>query len=129
MIVLDTHVAIWLALKPEELSRAAAAEIRNAGKSGGLGIAAISLWEIAWLLEHGRVRYSGTAEAFLNKLTSRLAVLPITVEVAALANQLSEDYPSDPCDRLIGATAVTQGAVLITKDRQIRSSPQVHTVW
>lgn len=129
MIVLDTHVAIWLALKPEELSRTAANEIRTAGGSGGLGIAAISLWEIAWLVEHGRVQYSGTAEAFLRRLTSRLSVLPINVEIAALANQLSPEYPADPCDRLIGATALSVGAALVTKDKGIRASRQVHTIW
>ena len=58
-----------------------------------------------------------------------VAVLPITPVIAALASQFPEDYPRDPSDRLIGATARAEGMTLVTRDERIRRSPLIRTVW
>jgi len=55
-------------------------------------------------------------EAFVEKISSRTAIQPITVKVAVLANQLPADHSGDPCGRLIGATALAEGMALETKD-------------
>lgn len=129
MILLDTHVLIWLANEPFKLSAKASEVIRGGRKSDGLAISAITLWELAWLATHGRVMLTGTIDAFVEELTSRTAILPITPEIAVLANQLPPTYSSDPCDRLIGGTALAEGITLVTKDRVIRSCKQIRTVW
>ena len=54
---------------------------------------------------------------------------PLTAEIAALATQFPDNYPRDPADRLIGATARAEGLVLITRDENIRRSPLVKTIW
>jgi PIN domain nuclease of toxin-antitoxin system len=120
---------IWLANEPAKLSRKASEAIRSAGQTGGLGISAITLWELAWLATNGRLAITGTVEDFVEKISSRTAIRPITVRVAALANQLPATYSGDPCDRLIGATALAEGAALVTKDRKILSSKQIKTIW
>ena len=61
--------------------------------------------------------------------SSRTAIRPITVKVAVLANQLPTNYSVDPCDRLIGATALAEGLPLVTKDRNIRGCRQLQTIW
>lgn len=129
MILLDTHVLVWLATEPTKLSKHATSAIRRASRAGGIGISAITLWELAWLATHGRLQLTGTVEAYLEEISSRVAVLPITTKVAALANQFSADYSNDPCDRLIGATALAEGMVLVTKDTKIRDCKQVQTLW
>ncbi len=129
MILLDTHVLIWLASEPGKLSKRASEAIRRASREGGIGISAISLWELAWLATHGRIVIGGTPEAFVERITSRTAILPITPKVAVLANQLPMNYPGDPCDRLIGATALAEGIALVTKDREIRNCRQIKSVW
>ena len=129
MILLDTHVLFWLTSEPHRLSKPARSAIRRAGRAGGLGISAISLWELGWLATHGRIEMAGTVEAYLEEVSSRVAVRPITAKIAALANQLPADYSSDPCDRLIGGTALAEGIVLVTKDARMRASKQIPTIW
>ncbi len=108
MILLDTHALIWLAVEPAKLSKAAREAIQESSRTGGLGISAITLWEVAWLVTHRRIEFTCTPEAFLEEISSRTAVFPITHEIAILANQLPATYSSDPCDRLIGATAIVR---------------------
>ena len=129
MILLDTHVLIWLASEPSKLSKKATDTIRLASQEGGLGISAITLWELAWLATHSRLALTGTVEAFVERIASRTSIHPITVKVAVLANQWPETYSHDPCDRLIGATALAYSCALVTKDRNIRASKQLKTIW
>ena len=129
MILLDTHVLIWLGFEPAKLSRAARKAIGESARTGGLGISAITLWEAAWLVTHRGVDFTGTPDAFIEEISSRTAVFPITPTIAILANQLPPTYSSDPSDRLIGATALAEGIGLVTKDRSIRNCKQIKTIW
>jgi len=129
VILLDTHVLVWAVEDSKRLSRAAASEIRRARRQGGLAVSAITVWELAWLLSRGRIQARGTVEAAVNLLLEDITIRPITAEVAALATQFPEDYPHDPTDRIIGATARAEGLTLITRDEKIRRSPLLKTVW
>jgi PIN domain nuclease of toxin-antitoxin system len=129
VILLDTHVLVWMVAEPKRLSRAALAEIRSAQREGGIALSAISLWELASLVARGRIRAYGTVDASVRLLIEGTVVKPITPEIAALATQFPDDYPGDPADRLIGATARAEGLSLITRDANIRKSPLLRTIW
>ena len=129
MILLDTHVLIWAVDDSKRLSRRAVSEIRRARRSGGLAVSAISLWELASLFARGRIQAYGTIEASVRLLIEDVTVRPITSEMAALAAQFPADFPRDPADRLISATARAEGLTLITHDPNIRGSPLLNTVW
>jgi len=132
VIVLDTHAWLWLCLEPRRLSGGAAAAIRRAAKGGGgFAIASITLWEVAMLVVRGRVIPQGTPEAWLAALVDRSGVIvkEITPSVAALATSFPDDFPADPADRLIAATARAEGVALVSRDARIRASRVVDTVW
>lgn len=122
MILLDTHILIWLLIAPERLSSKARRAIRAARKAGPLAVSAISLWEIAWLAENKRIAIDVSVESFVKKCASYVEVLPITAEIAARSVQFPDSYPKDPQDRLIGATALVEDLRLLTHDAQIASS-------
>ncbi len=129
MILLDTHVVAWMASAPEKLSRPASDAIREAASAGGIAISAITLWELAQLMTSGRLKISGAVDTFVEEIAARMVMIPINPKIAMLGTQFSPPYPRDPCDRLIGATALAEGIALVTKDRDIRASGQVKTIW
>ncbi len=131
MILLDTHVFLWLCLEPKRLSRLATAAIKQAANPGGLGIASISLWEIAMLVGLGRVSPHGTPQTWLSALveTSGVVIKELTPAIAVLSTQFPRDFPGDPADCLITATARDEGLTLVTRDKRIRESTLLKTVW
>ena len=131
MILLDTHVRAWLTADPRRLSRAAAAAIRRAIESGGISFASVSLWELATLFARGHLRAPGTIESSVRSVIEKTGVIihEITPEIAALATAFPDDYPQDPADRLIGATARSLGLALVTRDQRVLDSKLLETIW
>ncbi len=129
MILLDTHVLVWAQADSKRLSKPASQAIRRGRSGQGLAVSAISLWELALLMRRGRIRSNGTVEASIRDLTKGVVVLPISLDIAVLATQFPDDYPHDPADRLIGATARAERVILVTRDENIRRSPLLQTVW
>lgn len=131
MILLDTHVLVWMVSDSSRLSRDAARELRRAEQKGNLAIAAITLWELALLYYHGRLRTSGSIESAIRTILekSQVHIIEMTPEIASLTITFPEHYPKDPGDRIIGATARAYGLTLITQDERILSSPLIRTLW
>lgn len=130
MILLDTHVAVWLASEPERLSKNAKAAIDDARQNGeGLAVSGITLAEIATLYGRRRILLAISLESFLDELERRFVVLPISARACARMPSLPAGYPKDPADRVIGATALVEGMSLVTADREIRRAKVVRTIW
>ncbi|MBZ5612451.1 MAG: type II toxin-antitoxin system VapC family toxin [Acidobacteriia bacterium] len=129
MILLDSHVLIWAVADSKRLSKAAASAIRRARRGDGLAVSAITAYEVAWQIASGRIQGYGTVEASVLRFLEGVTMRPITPEIAALATQFPDDYPRDPADRIIGATARAEGLTLVTRDERIRNTPLLKTVW
>jgi PIN domain nuclease of toxin-antitoxin system len=123
MILVDTHVVVWLAFDQDRISRKARTAIDDARKNAdGLAISDVTLLELATLASKGRIRLDISLESFLQEVESRFVVLPISGRACARAVGLSATYPKDRADRIIGATALVEGLSLLTADREIRRS-------
>jgi len=130
LILVDTHVVVWLAFDQNRISKKARATIDEARDLGdGLAISDISLLEVGTLASRGRIQLGITLESFLQEIETRFVVLPISGRACARAMAFPAAYPKDPADRIIGATALVEGLSLITADREIRRSRLVPTIW
>ena len=121
MIILDTHVLIWAVEGDARLGPAARTAITEAAPEEGVGISAITPWEIALLSEKGRLRLSRDVGAWIDAALGlpgvRLA--PILPAIAIDSVRLPGTFHADPADRLIVATARHHSAPLLTADRAI----------
>jgi PIN domain nuclease of toxin-antitoxin system len=129
-VVLDTHAWVWWISKPEKLSRRQRAAIDRARKRGGdaLLLSIISGWEVALLVQGGRLRLPVPLETWLEQAMSvpRLDIVPLTVPVIGGAARLT--VLRDPADMLIVATALQHGARVITNDARIADSGLVQVI-
>jgi PIN domain nuclease of toxin-antitoxin system len=130
LILLDTHVVIWLAQDYQRISPTAQSAIEHARKKDrGLAVSGIALVEIARLANHRRIHLTPDAETYLSEIERRFVVFPITANIALQAFELPASFPKDPVDRIIGATALVEDIPLLTADREIRKSRAVPTIW
>jgi PIN domain nuclease of toxin-antitoxin system len=117
--LLDTHALIWVLKDDRRLGRRANRIVERAWTSGTLGVSAISYWEIALLVDRKRARLD------LPISTWRREVIDAGIEEVALTGDLAIDAVSltwrnaDPADRFIVATALRDGATLLTADAAI----------
>ena len=131
MIVADTHIIIWDALVPQKLSKNAKTAISRANNDDGILFCEISFWEIAMLINRGRIRIDVSYKDFIQLiLKSKQYILQgITPEIAELTTQIFQNTEQDPADRLIAATAIVKRAELVTVDKTMRHSKEVRTIW
>ena len=128
MIVLDTHAWIWWATSAARLSAGARRAIDEATI---VGVTAISTWEIAMLVEHGRLELDRPVLTWVKQALAlpRVTFLELTVERAVAAATLAELNEGDPADRMIVATAMSLRAPIVTKDRAMRRCAAIRTIW
>lgn len=128
MIVLDTHVWLWLSADPSRLSEGARGAIAAAGS---IGVAAISCWEIGMLVERGRITLDREVSRWVQQALAHpgIVALPMSPKVALDGALLERQFGGDPADRFIYATARDAGARLVTRDTRLREYDPRGTIW
>ena len=122
VILLDTHVMLWLRAGNERLGAHARDAIDEAWQSGEVCVSAITFWEVALLFEKGRIRSPENVGLWRQEqLAQGMVEIPVSGAIGIRA-VLLEDLPRDPADRLIVATAL-EGHRLITADERILAWP------
>jgi PIN domain nuclease of toxin-antitoxin system len=129
MIVLDTHAWIWWVDGDRRLTQSQRSVI-SAEEANLIGVSAISCWEVAKLVELGRVVLSCSLEDWLDQALSYPGVqlIALTPEIAVESTRLPGDFHRDPADQIIVATARVYGCPLVTSDEKILRYPHVTTV-
>lgn len=123
--LLDTHVVIWWLTDDRKLSRAHGKLLEKSERSGTpVGLSALSLWEIAKLVERGRLELTQSLDDSLEQLEASafVAILPLTARIAVESTRLGGRFHADPIDQIIAATARCHGLTLLTVDERIIES-------
>ena len=123
MIMLDTHVLLWVDRDDANLGALAREAITQAWQAGCVAVSAISFWEAALLHQRGRINLRRPAAQWRSDwLEAGLQELPLDGATALLGADLN-GFHADPADRFITATALRQRACLLTADRAILAWP------
>jgi PIN domain nuclease of toxin-antitoxin system len=132
VILLDTHALIWWLAEPKRIPSRATRAIATAVRDGDpIGVSSISVWEIAMLVDRGRLELTMDLDAWLARVEALpfLRFFAVDNRVAVRSTRL-EDFPHrDPADRIIVATALAHGATLVTGDAALQKYDAVRTVW
>ena len=122
MILLDTHVMLWLRLGLPRLGPDARSEIDRATRASQVCVSAVSFWEVALLKARQRIHFPEDVGLWRREQLEQGAIeLPLDGSIAIRAATLP-DFHADPADRLIVATAL-EGHRLVTADRRILDWP------
>jgi PIN domain nuclease of toxin-antitoxin system len=128
----DTHAAIWYQSKDPKLSKTALAAMEATLQAGDpIIIASITLVEIAYLVERGRLP-APTFDLLEQDLRDPLGcfeLAPLDLDVSRALRHIPRNLVPDMPDRIITATAYQRGLTLITADSKIRMSGVVATIW
>lgn len=129
MILLDTHIWVWWINDSTELT----ADMRQAIQvhtTEGLGVSIISCWEVAKLVERGRLQLTLPVERWLEQALafSGVQLLELTPRIVVESTQLPGGFHRDPADQLIVATARVYDILLLTADGKVLAYPHVKTV-
>jgi len=125
--LIDTHTAIWLFTDSKKLSD----KVRNilADRGCHLAVSIASAWEIAIKTSKGgKITDMSGVAVFIDKLRENgVEILGITAEEVKIVESLPFIH-NDPFDRVIVATAKSNGLMLLSFDENVRKY-DVPCVW
>ncbi len=131
MIVLDTHALIWWVNGDAQLSAPARTAIADAQQGGRVLVSAITIWEIAMLVERGRIALAMDLDQWLAAVRELdgVEVMPVSAQGAMQSATLPGEFHKDPADRMIVALARELNAPVVTADQKIQRYAHVRWVW
>ena len=126
MIVLDTHIWIWWVHNASELTEQQKKLIQD-HEEQGLGISAISCWEVAKLVEYNRLNLPCSIMEWFEQALAYpgIRLLNLIPRIAVESTQLPGAFHRDPADQIIVATARIYDSALLTADDKILKYPHV----
>lgn len=126
MIILDTHIWVWWVHGDPRLTQAQQQALAE-NEETGLGVSAISCWEVAKLVEYRRLVLPSPTLDWLDQALAYPGVqlVDLSPRIAAGSTELPGDFHKDPADQIIVATARVLGCPLLTADEKILKYPHV----
>lgn len=128
-LLLDTHVALWLDSGDDRLRASTRAVIDGCWQNGGtIFLSAVTAWEIALLVDTGRIELDVPVAAWIDRFVERpgIEAVPLGHRAAARSYQLHHLEHRDPADRLLIATAIELACPLVTYDERIARFAKKH---
>ncbi len=119
MIILDTHTLLWMDRNDTSLGAQSRSLIENMWRTNTVAVSAISFWEVAMLVQRGRILLPVATNIWrADLLQAGIREIAIDGRIGLLATTYTELH-RDPADRFIVATAMTHHALLVTADSKI----------
>jgi len=121
-LLLDTHVALWLDSGDDRLRPTTRALIDGCWRSGGsIFLSAITAWEIALLVDTGRIDLDLPVPAWIERFLDRpgIEAVPLGETAASRSYQLHHFEHRVPADWLLIATAIEMDCPLVTYSEPI----------
>ena len=114
-LLLDTHILIWTAIKPEKLSQRATQLLLD--DSNELYLSYASIWEMQIKLGLGKLDLKVPLPTLIEaqQKTNNLQLLTISLSHLYKINDLSSHH-KDPFDRLIIAQSLSEEMPVISTD-------------
>ncbi|MGA3179433.1 MAG: type II toxin-antitoxin system VapC family toxin [Verrucomicrobiota bacterium] len=130
MIVLDTHIWVWWVNGSAELSPGKK-QILASRQADGFGVSVISCWEIAKLVEKGRLSLAVPVGQWIDQALAYpgIRLLPLDPKIAVASTQLPPPFHNDPADQIITATAREMNCPIATDDGRILAYAHVQVAW
>ncbi|MFM8365737.1 MAG: type II toxin-antitoxin system VapC family toxin [Verrucomicrobiota bacterium] len=128
--LLDTHAWVWWICGDSRLTAHERETLDNLPPTARPVLSEISLWEVAMLVDLGRLELDMDLERWLAVASAPATVelARITPAVAAEVARLPEMFHRDPADRLIVATARVMKLRVLTRDQKITKA-RVVPLW
>lgn len=121
-LLLDTHIGLWLDSGDDRLRSSTHALIDGCWQNGGtICLSAVSVWEIALLVDIGRIELDLPIEGWVARFLERpgIEAVPLGHRAASRSYRLYQFEHRDPADRLLIATAIELACPLVTYDQRI----------
>jgi PIN domain nuclease of toxin-antitoxin system len=117
-LLIDTQIAVWVALDLPKLPAGARQQIAHANV---VYVSAVSLWEIGMKVSAGKLKLRMSMSDLEAKLVaSNFVPLALTWNHAVRAYDIAP-FHHDPFDRLLLAQAVSEPLHLLTTDEALKS--------
>ncbi len=129
VLLLDTHIALWLDSGDERLTSSTRALIERCWQRGGtILLSAVSVWEIALLVDTGRITLDVPVESWVSRFVGRpgIEAVPLEYRAASRSYHLHHLEHGDPADRLLIATSIERSCPLVTYDERILQFGENH---
>jgi PIN domain nuclease of toxin-antitoxin system len=128
-LLLDTHIALWLDSGDDRLRASTRKLVDGCWQNGGtIFVSAVTAWEIALLVDTGRIDLDIPVEAWIERFLERpgIEAVPLGHRAAARSYRLPQLEHRDPADRLLIATAIDLACPLVTYDERIARFGKKH---
>jgi PIN domain nuclease of toxin-antitoxin system len=128
-LLLDTHIVLWLDSGDNRLRRSTRALIDDCWQDGGtVCLSAVTAWEIALLVDTGRVELDIPLEGWIARFLERPGIKPAPLghRAAVRSYELHHLEHRDPADRLLIATAIELACPFVTYDQRIERFGKNH---
>ncbi|HVA18761.1 MAG TPA: PIN domain-containing protein [Solirubrobacteraceae bacterium] len=130
-VVADSHAIIWQSQRSPELSEGAANALLEAEETDGVVVSVASLIDLWYVTQTTKTVTDADLAELREKIAAspELSLHPIDEDVTDATTAIPRDTLADPWDRFIVATAKVLEVPLVTRDRAIRDSGLVPTIW